>query len=182
MMREEVEICPDCGGENIKQWDVEKDGYEITCQHCGKPMMLCDACYHSDDNEYHRCDWSKEYGCFRKRKFPDWKTMYDYLCAGNDLYNKETGDYVFQYNDAGALCTYNLTAEEASELAAKADKNDEYWGAYLGTGGEVLDDPNNEEFRYSKDEKERDLYLEPSHAYCKENFAKSGWINTKDFN
>jgi hypothetical protein len=57
MIREEVEVCPYCDSENIIQWDVEKDGYVIKCSQCGKEMMLCDACYHSDDNKEQKCDW-----------------------------------------------------------------------------------------------------------------------------
>lgn len=68
MKREEVEICPYCMGENILQWDVEKDGYKTNCQHCGKEMMLCDACRHSDDNEKMMCDWIETTGCWRDRK------------------------------------------------------------------------------------------------------------------
>ena len=181
MMREEVEVCPYCGGENILQWDVEANGYEATCQHCGKPMMLCDACLHSDDNKEMKCYWSEATGCFRKRKFADGDAMYKYLTAGNDLYNKETGEYVFQYNDAGALCTYYLKPETAKEIAAKAKEDDEYWGAYLGGGGTILDDPNNDEYRFSKDDYKRNLYLEPSFTFCKENFAKRGWVDTREY-
>lgn len=65
MMREEVEVCPHCMGENIIQWDVEKDGYEVTCRHCGERIMLCDACFHSED--YHGCDWTEKTGCYRRR-------------------------------------------------------------------------------------------------------------------
>lgn len=67
MIREEVEVCPYCMGENIIQWDVEKDGYEVLCQHCGKKILLCDACRHSDDNEHQLCDWNEVHGCFRKK-------------------------------------------------------------------------------------------------------------------
>lgn len=67
MIREEVEVCPHCMGENILQHDVEKDGYEVICSHCGEKIMLCDACMHSDDNENRYCDWNEETGCFRKQ-------------------------------------------------------------------------------------------------------------------
>jgi hypothetical protein len=67
MMREEVEMCPHCMSENIIQWDVEKDGYEVKCQHCGEKIMLCDACYHSDDNHMMKCDWCEGIGCRRKK-------------------------------------------------------------------------------------------------------------------
>lgn len=67
MLREETELCPHCMGENVIQHDVEKDGYEVTCVHCGKLIMLCDACIHSADNPTNRCDWCENDGCFRKR-------------------------------------------------------------------------------------------------------------------
>ena len=65
MERQEAELCPHCGNENILEWDVENDGFQITCSHCGKKIMLCDACLHSEDNKEQRCDFS-ETGCFRK--------------------------------------------------------------------------------------------------------------------
>lgn len=68
MIREEVEICPHCMYENTYQWNVEKDGYEVTCQYCGEKIMLCDACMHSDDNRAGKCDWCENNGCFRKNK------------------------------------------------------------------------------------------------------------------
>lgn len=66
MLRQEVEVCPHCDKEVYIEWDVEANGYQIKCPHCGKLIMLCDACYHSEDNIEHRCDWCKEHGCFRK--------------------------------------------------------------------------------------------------------------------
>lgn len=68
MKREEVEICPYCDKVNILQWDVEKDGYKARCEHCGKEIMLCDACFHSEDNRGQRCDWSEDNGCWRDKK------------------------------------------------------------------------------------------------------------------
>lgn len=67
MKREEVEVCPHCDGEIVLQWNVEQDGYQIKCPYCGEKIMLCDACRHSDDNLNMICDWSEEYGCFRKQ-------------------------------------------------------------------------------------------------------------------
>lgn len=68
MLRKEFETCPFCEVEITKNWDVEKNGYRITCPNCGKKIMLCDACLHSEDNEGMRCNWSKENGCFRHLK------------------------------------------------------------------------------------------------------------------
>jgi DNA-directed RNA polymerase subunit RPC12/RpoP len=63
---EVVEVCPECGEENIITWDVEKDGYVAYCPHCGSKMMLCDECLHADDAKV--CDWCACRGCYRERE------------------------------------------------------------------------------------------------------------------
>ena len=75
-----------------------------------------------------------------KLKFKKWEDMYKLLISGIDLYNPKTGCYVFKYNDTGALCYYTLSPDEAFSIIEQSKKNCEYWGAYLGTGGYVLDD------------------------------------------
>jgi len=65
MLREEFEMCPHCDNEITVEWDVEKDGYEVTCPECGRKIMLCDACSHSIDNRNRYCDWC-DGKCFRK--------------------------------------------------------------------------------------------------------------------
>ena len=62
-MSEAVEICPHCIFENVYlNRDVKKQGYMVICKNCGEQIMLCDECYHSDDNPNRRCDWL----CFEK--------------------------------------------------------------------------------------------------------------------
>ena len=63
---EVVEVCPECGAENIIRWDVEKEGYVAYCPHCGSKMMLCDECLHADDAKV--CDWCACRGCYRERQ------------------------------------------------------------------------------------------------------------------
>lgn len=67
-LKEEIEVCPHCEAEVTVVWDVEKQGYQTTCPNCGKKIMLCDACFHSEDNGGMRCDWSEENGCYRHPK------------------------------------------------------------------------------------------------------------------
>lgn len=66
---EAVEVCPHCDSENIyPMWDTAKLGYVANCQCCGKQIMLCDECFHSEDNGLQKCDWCvTECGgkCFR---------------------------------------------------------------------------------------------------------------------
>ena len=64
---EVVEVCSNCGAENIMRWDVEKDGYVAYCPHCGSKMMLCDECIHSDDKPI-CCAWCAPDGCSRERQ------------------------------------------------------------------------------------------------------------------
>lgn len=61
---EVVEVCPECGAENVMRWNVEKEGYVAYCPHCGSKMMLCDECIHSDKTL--PCDWSPSNGCCRE--------------------------------------------------------------------------------------------------------------------
>ena len=64
-----VEFCPHCDMENEFEWDIETQGYVSKCQHCGKKLMLCDECFHSDDNPEMKCDWRDKCGgiCFRDK-------------------------------------------------------------------------------------------------------------------
>lgn len=92
MLREEIEMCPHCDTEITIEWDVEKDGYEVSCPNCGEKIMLCDACFHSDDNRFQYCDWCKE-GCFRKTGRNATKYRYrvvDYW----DVWSDEDGGYI----------------------------------------------------------------------------------------
>lgn len=50
MLTEIAEVCPHCDYENNIVWDVEEQGYVITCKGCGKKMMLCSMCGHYDEN------------------------------------------------------------------------------------------------------------------------------------
>lgn len=46
---EVVEVCPECGEENIMQWDFERYGLNAFCPACGSQMMLCDECMHREE-------------------------------------------------------------------------------------------------------------------------------------
>lgn len=63
-----VETCPHCGEEVEINWCAKENGYEVYCPYCGKKIMLCDECMHSNDNIEQKCDWCKETGCFRNKK------------------------------------------------------------------------------------------------------------------
>ncbi len=80
-------------------------------------------------------------------QFDSSKEMLETLQNGIDLYCKELGSYAFAYNDSGSICFYNGISEElAKELKNKQFESGEYWGAFLGAGGEIYDDPSYEDF------------------------------------
>jgi hypothetical protein len=88
----------------------------------------------------------------------------------NDLYNTETGEYVFSYNEAGAVCVYVLNKSEAKEIAKKSQEDDEYWGAYLGPGGSIYDPEEVGMRSYSNED------------YCRDAAKRGNWIYTSDYN
>ena len=73
-------------------------------------------------------------------KFTSEEELLDCIRTGVDLYSPSLELYMFLYNDAGAVCTYSIAHDHALELVQK----DEYWGAYLGPGGSIYDDPEGE--------------------------------------
>lgn len=68
MMRKYItERCPHCETEVSLFWNTEQQGFVIYCPNCGKPILLCDECKHTD-GETHDCDWSSETGrCHRSK-------------------------------------------------------------------------------------------------------------------
>lgn len=120
------------------------------------------------------------------KKFKNGDEMFGYITSGNDLYSKSAGIYVFVYNDADALCYYSLGPEAVIELLKEREESwfpEEYWGAFLGWGGAILDDgeyDDDDEYRYSEDWEKRKLYLQPSLDFCNEMFATEDWLDTDD--
>ncbi|MEE1255959.1 MAG: hypothetical protein UHN47_05550 [Lachnospiraceae bacterium] len=89
--------------------------------------------------------------------FPTAEEMISTLQNDMDLYNVLTKEYAFKYNTDGAIVVYNISLEEAKELEEKSqNSNGEYWGAFLGVGGTIYDEP-----------------LE----YCNDKYKLAGWID-----
>lgn len=81
-------------------------------------------------------------------KFSNAQEMFAYIMAGNDLYSAKTGLYAFRYNESGSIAAYNIDGDEAARLARKSKENGgEYWGAFLGPGATICDDPLYEHFK-----------------------------------
>lgn len=80
-------------------------------------------------------------------KFETAEQMLDFINDGNDLYSRRAEVYVFSYNDAGSICTYNIDQDEAKRLSKQVNDSDEnYWGAFLGVGGNIWDDPTHNSY------------------------------------
>ena len=131
MLREETETCPHCMSDNTILHDVEQDGYQVICQHCGKPIMLCDACMHSDDNPGRKCDWTEETNCFRKpyRKTDTNDQIPTSMCPdilrhAIDIYGKEleTDRAIEEMSElTKALLKYRKCVQPDTKCAAQAN-------------------------------------------------------------
>ena len=43
-----TELCPHCQSEIEMRWNTDTDGYKAFCPVCGKRLMLCDECRHTE--------------------------------------------------------------------------------------------------------------------------------------
>lgn len=100
-------------------------------------------------------------------KFESPEDMLATIQADVDLYNVNTEEYVFNYNVEGSIAVYSIDKDKALELRKKSEESGEYWGAFLGIGGAIWDDP------------EHDDYVEGNSNldYCKYAYNQNGWIN-----
>lgn len=90
----------------------------------------------------------------KRMRFKTGQEMLDYIHTGNDLYCEETGLYLFEYNDRGAVCYYNISNEKARDLQKLSEIYDgEYWGGFLGVGGHIIE-PEGENYEYFNDGKQ----------------------------
>lgn len=63
-----TEVCPHCESEIEMHWDTDERGYEAHCPVCGKRLMLCDECLHSEEGNF--CDYDSETdSCHRRREY-----------------------------------------------------------------------------------------------------------------
>jgi hypothetical protein len=107
-------------------------------------------------------------------KFKNSEEMYQFL-KSRDLYSKKLEMYVFLYNEDGAIAVYDdIDSFDVARLVVKAKSINECWAAFLGPGGNILDDDT-----YDR-ETERDKYLLPTRAFCEEYFENDDWMDTGD--
>lgn len=115
-------------------------------------------------------------------KFNNGLEMYNHIAQGIDLYSKTLGVYIFLYNDAGALCTYELCPESVAELIKTSKEYGEGWSSFLGVGGQIYDDIkyNSNEYRYSKNVEQHQLYIQPSLDLCNKLYNVDDWVDINE--
>lgn len=105
-------------------------------------------------------------------KFNSAKEMLEVIQNGFDLYNPTLEIYVFVYNEAGSIAYYDIDNKKAKELSQKAKEFQEYWAAFLGPGGFIIDDLNSD---FYKNGNETNL------QWCEKYYKKDDWINTEEY-
>lgn len=100
-------------------------------------------------------------------KFSNDNELLSYLQNSGDLYSAEAEIYAFCYNNRGAIAYYNVPKKEALRLASKAKVHNEYWSAFLGVGGVIIEPDNYEWFD------------NPSDTVLEE-WIRYDWIDTRE--
>lgn len=91
----------------------------------------------------------------------------------DDFYNPDTETYVFAYNDCGSIAVYTgISPEEATKLAKEAEEADDYWGAFLGAGGSIYDDPSYPGFNEGQ---------VSNLDFCEQHFNEGKWFAASDW-
>lgn len=109
-----IKYCPECGRKLSK---AERNGGRVR-----------DICFSIQKG-------TKIKEMSKNLKFDSEQAFIEYIQSGKDLYSPSLELYLFAYNEDGAICAYTVTEEKAQEL----NKQEEYWGAYLGAGGNIYD-------------------------------------------
>ena len=86
-----------------------------------------------------------------KYNFDSAKEMLDTLHKDKDLYCPDMGMFAFNYNLDGSIAYYYVQHEEAIELERLSRIDGSYWGAYMGPGGFIADDPSSQFYSPSRE-------------------------------
>ena len=125
-----MEQCPYCENEAALHWDVEKDGHQVFCPNCGKPMMLCSMC---DARDGAVCDWKEGEGCKHSdERYRDYfrKHMYDgWIPVEKDLPKNESEVWVVLESTYGTgYRTYSSARYLYSKYYGESHWCDNYYG------------------------------------------------------
>ena len=108
----------------------------------------------------------------REIKFDNAEDMLYTITGGTDLYCEDTETYVFLYNNEGSICVYRgIDKDEADKLEELAVADEEYWGAYLGAGGDIIDSDR----YYAEQGRERPKWAESPIEWCERSYREN-WV------
>ena len=78
-----TEVCPHCENEIEMRWSTEAFGFKAFCPVCGKRLMLCDECRHSNCGE---CDYdSRTDTCKHNNPSPKKTRIRLYICEEKEI-------------------------------------------------------------------------------------------------
>ena len=112
-----TEVCPHCEAEVEMRWNVAADGYKAFCPHCGKRLMLCDACQHPEDKCVENCDYSSETDTCRHNQPAQELKVGDVCAYGFGTQNASRWCHCHSPNDAATVL------EDAKKFQAADEKN-----------------------------------------------------------
>lgn len=96
-------------------------------------------------------------------KFNSSEEMLEKIRNGFDLFNPESEEYVFCYNEEESICMYHISEDEAIELAQKClSSKEECWSAFLGHGGQIFDGDD-------------------AMTWCEDKWMSESWVRTHNF-
>ena len=82
-----VEVCPHCMSEIEMRWNTDTQGFKAFCPVCGKRLMLCDECLHTQDGD---CDYDSELNSCKFSREKEAKECYIIIhsnyAEGSDAY------------------------------------------------------------------------------------------------
>lgn len=92
-----TELCPHCENEVTMNWDVETFGYQAYCPYCGKRLMLCDECTHTENGPDGGCDYDSDADHCSQQKNVKSSAENEHKSGGEQMVlggNRLTGDSV----------------------------------------------------------------------------------------
>lgn len=110
---EVVEVCPQCGEENVMQWDFERFGLNTFCPVCGTNMLLCDECMHREEFESNcaNCPYTKD--CTERK--------YGYVTDGGPAYDVEITETMKK-----TVCVNAVTPDQAEQIVSRGYIDGDY--------------------------------------------------------
>ncbi len=82
-------------------------------------------------------------------RFDSAEAMFSFLQSAHDLYNPETGEYVWLYNEVGSIAVDKLSEEDILRILKEREPG-ESWSGYIPGGADIWDDVNYDGYKVPK--------------------------------